>query len=104
MLRNAIVLPSGDHRGEVSGSSERDIFVSGPPAASIIQMSLLRPSSNSFPVRSETNAIFVPSGDHCGSVSFQSSPEVICLPAPVTASITQRWLRLSSYQPVSLNL
>src|SRR5438876_11537554 len=99
-----MVFPSGDQRGEVSGSSETDIFVSGPPAASITQMSLLRPSSNSFPVRSETKAIFLPSGDHCGSVSFQSSPDVICFAEPVATSTTHRCDLLSSNQQVSLQL
>ena len=44
---------------------------------SIVRTSL-RPPSNSWPVRSETNAMRAPFGDHCGSVSFQSSPKVIC--------------------------
>src|SRR5262245_42801697 len=99
-----MVFPSGDQRGDESGSSERDTLVNGPPDASMIQTSLLRPSSNSFPVRSETNAIFVPSGDHCGSLSFQSSPDVICCADPFAASTTQRCVRLSSNQPVSLYL
>jgi hypothetical protein len=45
-----------------------------------------------------------PSGDHSGSVSFQASPLVIWRAAPEAASMTQRCERLSSYQPVSLNL
>src|SRR5216117_3204366 len=99
-----MVFPSGDHRGDISGSSDCEIFVSGPPSLPMTQMSLFRPSSNSFPVRSETNAIFVASGDHCGSVSFQSSPDVICFTRPDVASTIQRCDLLSSNQPVSLNL
>src|SRR5215471_5586318 len=82
-LRNAIVWPSGDQRGELSPSSWSEIFVSGPPAASIVHTSVLWPSSNALPVRSETNAMRRLSGDHCGSLSFHSSPEVICVAWPL---------------------
>src|ERR1041385_1694804 len=100
----AIDLPSGDQRGELSGPSAVEILVNAPPSAPIVQTSVLRPPSYSCPVRSETNAMRFPSGDHCGSVSFQSSPSVICLAFPLARSITHRCDRLSSYQPVSLNL
>jgi hypothetical protein len=63
-LTKAIVCPSGDQRGELSPSSWSEIFVSGPPFASITQTSVLCPSSNALPVRSDTNAIRRPSGDH----------------------------------------
>src|SRR5260370_38093988 len=46
----------------------------------------------------------VPSGDHCGSLSFQSLPSVICFPLPDFTSTTHRCVRRSSNQPVSLNL
>ncbi len=73
----AIDFPSGDQRGELSGPSAAEIFVGAPPSALIVHTSVLRPPSYSCPVRSETNAMRAPSGDHCGSVSFQSSPSVI---------------------------
>src|SRR5215213_2863281 len=97
-------LPSGDQRGLLSDSSWSEILRVGPPAESMTKTSVLRLSSKALPVRSETKAMKFPSGDHCGSVSFQSSPKVICVAAPVCASATQTWLRLSSNQPVSLNL
>src|SRR5262249_276930 len=80
-LVNAIVRPSGDQRGELSPVSWSEIFVSDPPVtplAPTTQTSVLCPPSNALPVRSETNAMLRLSGDHCGSASFQSSPEVIC--------------------------
>src|SRR6185295_8017198 len=100
----AMVLPSGDQRGSRSPSSWSDILVSSPPSAGIVQTSVLRLSSNARPLRSDTKAILVPSGDHTGAVSFQSSPEVICFAVPLLMSTTQMWLRRSSNQPVSLNL
>src|SRR5215203_5583428 len=102
--RKAIDFPSGDQRGLLSASSWSEILRMGPPAESMTKISVLRLSSKALPVRSETKAIKLPSGDHCGSVSFQSSPKVSCEAAPVRASATQTWLRLSSNQPVSLNL
>src|SRR5262245_63287748 len=68
------------------------------------QTSVLRLFSNSLPVRLETKAILVPSGDQRGSESFQSAPSVICFAAPLLTSTTQRCARRSSNQPVSLNL
>jgi len=103
-LMNAMVWPSGDQRGELSPSAWSEIFVSGPPLASITHTSVFCPSSNALPVRSETNAMRRPSGDHCGSASFHSSPEVSCVAWPDAASTTQMCARLSSNQPVSLNL
>ena len=97
-------MPSGDQMGDVSRSGLVEIFVRLPPATGTVQTSLLRPSSSSSPVRLETNAMRYPSGDHCGSVSFHASPFVIWRAAPDDASMTQRCVRLSSYQPVSLNL
>jgi hypothetical protein len=70
-------LPSGDQIGDESRSSLVETFVRLPPADGMTQMSVLCPSSNSLPVRSETNAMREPSGDHCGSVSFHESPVVI---------------------------
>src|SRR5215510_1351175 len=101
---NAIDLPSGDQRGLSSLSSWSEILVSGPPAAAMTHTSAFRFSSYSFPVRLDTNASCLPSGDHCGSLSFQSLPSVICLPLPVFTSTTHKWVRLSSNQPLSLNL
>src|SRR5580765_3073366 len=104
-LTNAIDFPSGDQRGELSGPAAVDTRVNVPPSAGMTHTSGLRPSSsNSWPLRSETNAILVPSGDHCGSVSFQASPLVICFAAPVDMSTVHRCDRLSSNQPLSLNL
>src|SRR5215210_3060334 len=79
----AIVFPSGDQRGEESSSSWSEIFVSAPPSAGTTHTSELRLSSKALPVRSETKAMRVESGDHCGSESFQSSPEVTCRAAPL---------------------
>src|SRR5471032_3316222 len=99
-LRNAIVWPSGDQRGELSPLSWSEILLSGPPFALMTQTSVLWPPSNALPVRSETNAIFRLSGDHCGSASFQSSPLVICVALPPVTSTTHRCVRLSSNQPL----
>src|SRR6476659_3760960 len=104
MPTKAIVFPSGDQRGLLSGSSWSELLVSDPPSAGITQTSLFRFSSYSLPVLFETKAIRVPSGDQCGSESFHSFPSVICFEAPLFTSTTQRCVRLSSYQPVSLNL
>src|SRR3982751_3905852 len=76
LLRKAIVRPSGDQTGERLRPAPLDTRVSSPPPTGIVQTSLVRPSSYSRPVLSETKAIRAPSGDHCGSLSFQSSPLV----------------------------
>jgi hypothetical protein len=89
----AIVFPSGDQRGLESSSSWSEIFLVGPPVESMTKTSVFRLSSKAFPVRSETKAMKFPSGDHCGSESFQSSPKVICRAAPVETLSTQTWLR-----------
>src|SRR5215510_5949241 len=99
-----MVFPSGDQHGLLSPSSWSEIRVGVPPSDEITQTSVFELSLYSLPVRFETNAIRVPSGDHCGSESFQSSPWVICLAPPLFTSTTQRWVRRSSNQPVSLNL
>src|SRR5689334_18264131 len=103
-VTKAIDFPSGDQRGWLSGPSAVEIFVNAPPVAAMVHTSVFRPPSYSWPVRSDTNAMREPSGDHCGSVSFQSSPSVICLASPLARSMTQMCDRWSSYQPVSLNL
>src|SRR6185436_8148626 len=97
-------LPSGDQRGLASASSWSEIFLSSPPSALITQTSVLRSASYSLPVRFETKVMLLPSGDHCGSRSFQSWPSVICLELPVFTSTIHRCVRRSSNQPVSLNL
>src|SRR5258705_11488146 len=99
-----MVCPSGDQRGLLSFSSWSEILVSGPPAAEITHTSSFRSPSNSLPVRFETKATRVPSGDHCGSVSFQSSPSVICLAPPDFTSTIHRWVRRSANQPLSFKL
>ncbi len=104
LFRYAIVRPSGDHSGDVFRPGAVDTLVREPPTADTVHTSLFLLSSYSLPERSETKTMRVPSGDHCGSVSFQSSPLVICLADPVVASMTQRCDLLSSNQPVSLNL
>src|SRR5690349_11683028 len=53
-------------------------------------------------VRNKRDVLTV--GDHCGSLSFQSSPSVICFALPEFRSTTHKWVRRSSNQPVSLNL
>src|SRR5436305_810800 len=58
--------PSGDQRGVESGSALVEILRSVPPSAAITQTSVLRLKSNSLPVRSETKAISLPSGDQRG--------------------------------------
>src|ERR1022692_1342171 len=105
----AIRVPSGDHCGSVSSQSSPEVICFDSPLdISVTQRwerrssnhPVLRLSSSIWPLRSETKAIRVPSGDHCGSVSSQSSPEVICFDSPLDISVTQRWERRSSNHPV----
>src|SRR5215216_3018279 len=108
------MLPSGDQRGELSGPGAYEMCVNGHelpfaftsehPEAAMTQTSLFRSWSYSLPVRLETKAMRDPSGDHCGSVSFQSSPSVSCRAEPERASMIQMCERRSSNHPLSLNL
>src|SRR5918997_217937 len=61
--RKAMDLPSGDQRGLLSASAWSEILRMGPPAASTTKTSVLRLSSKALPVRSETKAMKLPSGD-----------------------------------------
>jgi len=62
----AILLPSGDQRGQTSAPSWKVTCDAAVPSAFMIQTSL-------FPLLSEVYAIIVPSGDQSGCVSFPGS-------------------------------
>ena len=89
---NAICFPSGDQRGRSSERSVPASFTGAPPATGTTQMSLLRVFwSRLTSVR--TNAIFVPSGESCGSdtrFSFSISSTVNAAGPVPTPAVRQQ--------------
>ena len=77
--------PSGDHSGECFAGSRRPL-VRAPPLAGMVTRPVLL---SCIPFRNDPHKSAVPSGDHWGSVSFQS-PARDLSSRPVVASITHK--------------
>ncbi len=99
-------MPSGEYDGWASAAGLEAVrFVSSPPSAGTVQMSVFVDQAWSL-MGSEVKASSLPSGDQAYSLEppngpggvFTSSLDVRSRAAPVVASATNRWLFFPSFQ------